>query len=84
MKMAKTTISVHEDILRVAEQLAHQMNISRSRLFSLALSNFIQRRKNFELLEQINKAYEDAPDINDKRWLREAKRSQRRFVEDKW
>ena len=84
MKMAKTTISIYEDLLRGAEQLANQMNISRSRLFSLALSNFIQRQKNFELFEQINKAYEDAPDINDKKWLREAKKRQRRAVEDKW
>ena len=42
------------------------MKVSRSRLFTLALEEFIRRRENHQLLEKINHAYEAAPDAADR------------------
>ena len=41
---------------------AKTLNVSRSRLFTLAASEFIQRHNNIALLKQINDAYEAASD----------------------
>jgi len=43
-------------------ELAHELNTSRSRIFALAATEFIQRHKNLKLLEAINAAYDDFPD----------------------
>ncbi len=45
------------------------MKVSRSRLFALALEDFIQRRNNQLLLEEINRAHMDEPDLEEKRTI---------------
>ncbi|MBI1792364.1 MAG: hypothetical protein HYR60_32985 [Acidobacteria bacterium] len=52
----KTAVSVHRDLLVQGEALAQEMHISRSRLFALALEEFIRRHENQRLLDQINDA----------------------------
>lgn len=42
------------------DTLAKNLNVSRSRLFSIAAREFIQRHNNIELLKQINEAYGDS------------------------
>jgi metal-responsive CopG/Arc/MetJ family transcriptional regulator len=62
MSNVKTAISIEKPVFEQMDMLAKTLNISRSRLFTLAAREFIQRHQNIELLKQINEAYEDAPD----------------------
>jgi metal-responsive CopG/Arc/MetJ family transcriptional regulator len=84
MDTVKTAISIQKPLFEQAEDLADKLKISRSRLFSLALEEFIRRQENRELLEQINAAYADEPDIAEQELLRRGQRSQRRMVEGEW
>lgn len=84
MANVKTAISLEDSLFKRAEALAKKLGISRSRLFALALEEFLQRRQNQQLLEQINAAYDDAPDPEEQILLQAAQRSHRRVVEGDW
>ena len=62
MPNVKTAISIEKQIFEQMDILAKSLNVSRSRLFAAAAREFILRHKNRELLEMINKAYEDLSD----------------------
>jgi len=62
MPNIKTAISIEKPIFDQANDLAKSLNISRSRLFVIAVQEFIQRYKNRELLQAINDAYDDLPE----------------------
>jgi metal-responsive CopG/Arc/MetJ family transcriptional regulator len=62
MPNIKTAISIEKPIFDQVNDLAKNLNISRSRLFVLAAQEFLQRHANMELLQAINKAYDDLPD----------------------
>jgi hypothetical protein len=62
MPNIKTAISIERPIFDQANDLAKSLNISRSRLFVMAVQEFIQRHKNQELLQAINDAYDDLPE----------------------
>ena len=54
----KTAISIEENLLRKANELAKQMHTSRSKLFSIAILDFIKKNENQKLFETINNAYD--------------------------
>ncbi|MGH7901934.1 MAG: hypothetical protein ACRENZ_09375 [Thermodesulfobacteriota bacterium] len=60
------------------------MRVSRSRLFGLALEDYIRRRQNRKLLAQINTAYADELDPTEKALRRKSQRQHRRIVEGEW
>ena len=62
MPGVKTAISLDEDLFHEVNKLAQDLHISRSRLFTLAVRDFLQRQENKKFLTQLNKAYEDFPD----------------------
>ncbi len=66
MPNIKTAISIEKPIFDQVNDLAKNLNISRSRLFVLAAQEFLQRHANMELLQAINKAYDDLPDPDTK------------------
>ena len=83
MASVKTAISIQESLFKEVEALAGEMNISRSKLFAIAIEEFIQRRRNRQLLQQINAAYDDAPDLGEReRQLRKARH--RQLIEGQW
>lgn len=84
MESIKTAISIDKSLFAQANALARKMKITRSRLFVLALEDFIQEQQNRELLEQINAVYADEPDATEKILRRKARRSHRRLVEGQW
>ena len=49
MEHVKTAISLHKTLFEQVEALAHEMHISRSRLFVLAVEEFIRRHENRRL-----------------------------------
>jgi len=83
MQNVKTAISIQKSLFEQAETLARQMKVSHSRLFVLALEDFIRRQQNRELLLRINAAYTDAPDAAEKALSCKARRHHRRRVEGK-
>jgi predicted transcriptional regulator len=62
----KTAISVNRDIFRQSERLARRLRVTRSRLYSMAMQEFLRRHENDELLARINAAHEDFPDPEEK------------------
>lgn len=80
----KTAISLESSLLEQVEQVAQEMNISRSRLFVLAVEAFIQNHQNQKLLAAINAAYDDAPDPSEQEMRRRMKYQQRQLVEGQW
>jgi metal-responsive CopG/Arc/MetJ family transcriptional regulator len=84
MTNIKTAISIDKPLFEEVDALARELEVSRSRLFSLAVSDFIQRRKNNELLEAINAAYQDSPDSEEQQTLERMKAVRRRIVKDSW
>ena len=84
MASVKTAISLQESLFDRAEALAYEMKISRSRLFALALEDFIRRHENQQLLKRINAAYDDTPDPSEQVLQRSMLREHRQIVEDEW
>jgi metal-responsive CopG/Arc/MetJ family transcriptional regulator len=83
MPNIKTAISIEEPLFKEVVALAKEMKVSRSRLFSLAVSDFVQRQKNKKLVEAINAAYDDLPDEEEKKLLKSMKAKFRDIV-DEW
>lgn len=84
MANVKTAISLQESLFDQLESLAREMNISRSRLFALALEDYIRRHQTEQLLDQINAAYDDAPDAAERAYQRRMRRQHRQMVEGEW
>jgi metal-responsive CopG/Arc/MetJ family transcriptional regulator len=80
----KTAISVDGGLFRQAEGLARRMKISRSRLFAAAMEEFIERRRNQELLHAINAAYEGGAAPGESKLRRSMRRHHRRLVRGQW
>ncbi len=53
----KTAISINDDVYQEAEQTARQLGLSRSKLYTLALSEFIQMHKPEAITANLNGIY---------------------------
>ncbi len=84
MEYVKIAISVQKSLFEKAEKLAHQMKVPRSRLFVMALEEYIQRQQNRELLAQINAASADEPDPAEKTLREKSTKAYREDLEDEW
>lgn len=84
MQAIKTAISIEKNLFDQAENIARTMKVSRSKLFVIALQDYIEHQKNKELLAQINAAYSDEPDTTEQTLRRKSRRQHRRIVEGEW
>jgi metal-responsive CopG/Arc/MetJ family transcriptional regulator len=84
MHAVKTAISIEKSLFEQAENMARTMNVSRSKLFVIALQDFIEHQKNKEMLALINAAYADEPDATEENLRRKSRRQHRRIVEGEW
>lgn len=84
MQAIKTAISIEKNLFDQAENIARSMKVSRSKLFVIALQDFIEHQKNKELLAQINAAYADESDETEQTLRRKSRRQHRRIVEGEW
>jgi metal-responsive CopG/Arc/MetJ family transcriptional regulator len=80
----KTAISIQKTLFEQAESLAQQLNMSRSHLFGLAIEAFVKNHQNQILLDEINQAYSDEPDQNEKVLLSKMRSQHRKLVENEW
>jgi len=58
----KTAISMQKELFNKVNETAKELKISRSKLFVLAVQDFIKKQESQRLLSQINTAFDDYPD----------------------
>lgn len=75
-------ISIPDSLYEQASNLAQEMQISPSDLFSLALEDYLRRHHSQKLLHSINDAYADGLDENEQAVLEGMRRHQRQLVEN--
>jgi metal-responsive CopG/Arc/MetJ family transcriptional regulator len=85
MARVKTAISVERKLFEQVNQLAKEMHISRSRLFVLAVVDYVQKYENQKLLARINATYDDIPSDEELKVSQAMKKRQSRTVQtDQW
>ncbi len=83
MTIVKTAISIQKSLFQRAEEIAKEMKISRSRLFVLAVEDFIRRYQNQLLLDEINLAYSEEVDEKEQDEFRRIQRKSLKSTEGK-
>ena len=84
MANIKTAISIQQPLFEKVEALARDLQVPRSRVFVLAIEDFIRRQKNQHLLAKLNEVYQDGPTEEEQEQLLQMRASQRRLVEGEW
>lgn len=84
MASVKTAISLDQSLFERADALAQELHLSRSRLFVLALEDFMRRHQNRQLLAKLNEVHEGEPDLAESVRLRRMQRHQREVVGGEW
>jgi metal-responsive CopG/Arc/MetJ family transcriptional regulator len=56
MTVIKTAISIDKSLFEKINQLANEIKLSRSQIFSQAVRYFVDKRDNLELVRRINQA----------------------------
>lgn len=82
MPNVKTAISIEKPIFDEMDILAKTLKVSRSRLFTMAAREFLQRHNNIELLKLINEAYEDSSETEPVVTMMHS--NHYRIVKDQW
>jgi hypothetical protein len=57
----KTAISIPDDLFRLAEAAARRLRVSRSKLYAIAISEFLDRRQTGAVIERLNEVYSRRP-----------------------
>lgn len=81
MAGVKTAISLEEELFRQVNKLASEMHVSRSKLFTLAVQDYLKKQENRKLLAQLNAAYSDTPDEEESKISNSMRNKQRSIVE---
>ena len=80
----KTAISIDDGLLQEVDETARLMGLSRSRLFSMAVGDFLQRHRQEQMLLQLNEVYATGVAPPEKRLLKGIKTKVSRTVKDRW
>ena len=84
MASNKTAISLGAATFARVDALAREMNLPRSRVFALAVEEFLERHDALSLKAAIDRAYQDSPTAAEKQWLRSTRRKHRQLLEGEW
>ncbi len=84
MATVKTAISIQESLFDQVNDLAEALQMPRSRLFTLAVEEFIKRYENRSIFEALNEVYDEAPDSGEEALQEGMRRQQRQLVEGQW
>jgi antitoxin MazE6 len=82
MSNVKTAISIDAALFKQVEAAAHEMNVSRSRLFALAVQEFLRQRENQQLVARLDEVYSGDRDPEDELLLKGMRRIHRRILEN--
>jgi len=80
----KTAISINDGLLQEADETARLMGLSRSRLFALAVGDFLKRQRQEQMLRRLNEVYAEGPGPAEKRLLKGIKVRVRATVKERW
>ena len=69
----KTAISLEDSLMEQADSAARDLGLSRSALIAQALQDYLRRRRQSTISEQLNQAYSDQPDPAERRLVRKLK-----------
>lgn len=53
----KAAVSIPDPVFKAADELAHRMGVSRSRLYSVALQRFVQEHDDDAITAKLNEVY---------------------------
>jgi metal-responsive CopG/Arc/MetJ family transcriptional regulator len=84
MATVKTAISIQQTLFDQVNDLAEELRIPRSQLFTLAVEEFINRHESRRMFETLNEVYDDAPDPDEDTLHEGMRRKQRQLVEGQW
>lgn len=79
MANIKTAISLQKALFDQVDALAHEKKVSRSRLFVMALEDYLRREENRKLAKQLTEVYGE-PDPEQEALQRKMKRYHRRVA----
>jgi metal-responsive CopG/Arc/MetJ family transcriptional regulator len=81
----KTAISMQKELFKEVNKLAGELHVSRSRLFVMAVQDFIKKKESQDLLSQINNAFSDQPDSEEiKIQINMRKKQAKKFEREPW
>ena len=81
----KTAISLPDDLFEEVEQLAEELHLSRSRIFTEAVRDYIDRRRDLKIFRALNRAYSEAETEQETTLRKQSKkRYARRLKAEKW
>ncbi len=78
----KTAISIQKELFNEVNKLAEELHVSRSKLFVLAVRDFIKKNENKKIISQINKAFGDSPGSTEKSLHDAMRQKQAKNLED--
>lgn len=81
-KSMKTAISVDDALMQQADDAARDLGMSRSALIAQALRGFLQQRRRERVTEQLNQAYQNEPNPDERRLVRKLR--SKLPVADRW
>jgi len=84
MSVVKTAVSLQENLFLQIEELADELNLSRSGLVTLALEEYLERQMSKRLIEQLDAVYEDDPQTEELRVSQAHRGKQKRMSEVEW
>jgi metal-responsive CopG/Arc/MetJ family transcriptional regulator len=80
MPGVKTAISLDEELFNKVNKLAHKLHISRSRVFTIAVRDYLQKQENKALLAQLNDVYGDHPNAEEGKISQSIKDKHRKII----
>ena len=84
MSQVKTAISIPEALFEQVERLVEDLDISRSRLFALAVEELVKRHENLKLLDAINAANAESKSESERTRRIRMRDKHRALVEGQW
>ena len=81
----KTAISIPDELFNKVDELAAELHLSRSQIFTDAVIEYLKRQQNLKILEAINTVYSDDETDEEKRFREEGKKHYAGLLKDeKW
>ena len=84
MATVKTAISLEESLLNQVDELAQELEVSRSRVFAMAANALMQQRQNQKLLDDLNTAYSDTAPSDEVQLHGKMRSHHRRSTKGQW
>ncbi len=81
MPGVKTAISIDNELFKKVNKIAQDLQVSRSRVFTLAVLDFIKKQENISLLAQLNEAYQEQPTEEEENIIKSMRKSRRQMSE---